>query len=127
MHFFTPMFAEIADKMPTLAVVRERWIFIGLLAALVTAVLSMIRLWIGGVIVGLCVVLGLIASASDGIMDTQIALELGADYLFQQRISSFVPSLLGCVAWIIVWLIRRPDSGAAAPARRAVRPPYEKM
>lgn len=115
------MFAEIADKMPTLDVVWERWIFIGLFAALLTAGLSMIRLWAGGVVVGLCVVLGLLASASDGIMDAQIVLELGSDYLFQQRISSFVPSALGLAAWIAVWLIRRPNKGAAANVRPALR------
>jgi hypothetical protein len=108
MHFFTPMFAEIADKMPTLDVVWERWVFIGLFAALVTAGLSIFRLWVGGVVVVLCVLLGLLTAAPDGIMDGEIVRELGADYLFQQRISGFVPSLFAVTAWIIVWLIRRP-------------------
>lgn len=111
MHVFKPMFAEIADKVPTLDVVWERWLFIGLVAALVTAELSMFRSWVGGLAVTLCVLIGLLAAAPDAIMDGAIIRELGAGYLFQQRISGFVPSLLALATWIIVWLTRRPKNG----------------
>jgi hypothetical protein len=126
MHSFTPILAEIADKMPTLDVVWERWIIIGLFAAFVTAGLSMFRLWFGGLVVVLSVLLGLLAAAPDGIMDGAIVQELGADYLFQQRVSGFVPSLLALVAWIIVWLFRRPNTAleptADSAASSASRP-----
>jgi hypothetical protein len=105
------MFAEIADKMLTLGTMWGHWVLIGLLIAIVTAGLSMIRLWIGGVVIVLSIVPGLLASTPDGIMDRAIIRELGAGYLFHQRISGFVPFVLALAVWIIVWLSRRPFPG----------------
>ena len=42
-----PLLAEIADKMPTLETVWMTWTVVGLVAAAVTVVLALLKLWIG--------------------------------------------------------------------------------
>ena len=82
----------------------------------------MIRLWIGGVVIVLSIVPGLLTASRDGIMDGAIIQELGAGYLFHQRISAFVPFVLALVVWIIVWLPRRPF-----PARQRTTAPLSDL
>ena len=108
MHTFTPIFAEIADKMPALETMWTVWLVIGLIAAAITAALSLARLWLGGIAILLSVALGLLAAWPVS-MDEQVVRELGAGYLWQQRVSGFVPFLFAVSVWIIVWLLRRPN------------------
>lgn len=112
MHSFTPLFAEIADKMPPLETMWTVWLAIGLIAAAITAALSLARLWLGGISVLLCVALGLFAAWPES-MDEQVVRELGAGYLWQQRVSGFVPCVLAVVSWTVVWLRRRPNMSKA--------------
>ena len=89
MNSLEPILAEIADKMPTL---NELWggsFMIGAFVAALTAVFSAIRLWLGGM------------------MDRLVVRELGTSYLYQQRLSCFVPCTLATLAWWIVWLMKR--------------------
>lgn len=113
------MFAEIADKMPTLNTMWTVWLVIGLIAVAITAALSLARLWLGGIAVLMCVALGLLAAWPES-MDEQVVRELGVGYLWQQRISSFVPCVLAAATWTFVWLMRRPNKGAAANVRPAL-------
>ncbi|MGC3960648.1 MAG: hypothetical protein QM813_22755 [Verrucomicrobiota bacterium] len=108
MHSFTPMFAEIADKMPTLDTMWTVWLVIGLIAVAITTAFSLARLWLGGIAVLACFALGMMAAWPES-MDAQVVRELGVGYLWQQRISGFVPCVLAVASWIIVWLIRRPN------------------
>src|SRR5688572_21552986 len=99
MQSMTPMFAEIADKMPTLGSVWAVWFFIGLIAAAVTVALSLARLWLGGFVIFGALAIGVLA-AWPGSMDEHIVRELGVGYLRQQRIAAFVPCMLAIAAWI---------------------------
>lgn len=119
MHLLTTMFAEIADKMPTLEALSTVWLVIGLVAALVTVALSLARLWIGSLAVIATVALGLLAW-SDTSMDEAIVRELGDGYLPYQRLSAFIPSILALSGWMMVWLFRRPNKSAAANVRPAL-------
>jgi hypothetical protein len=119
MHSFTPMFAEIADKMPTLDMMWMVWLVIGLIAVAITTALSLARLWLGWIAVLTCVALGVLA-AWPGSMDEQVVRELGVRYLWQQRITGFVPCVLAVASWTVVWFIRRPNRGAAANVRPAL-------
>lgn len=110
-----PIFAEIRDKMPPLNDVWMIWIAIGVIIAFVTTGLSMIRLWAGGVMVALSFAMGLLAAWPDP-MDEGIVQELGAGYLFQQRILSFVPFTLAVTVWFIARLIRRHRQAFAVSA-----------
>lgn len=120
MHSLTPMFAEIADKMPPLDRMWAVWLVIGGIAVAITAALSLSRLWLGGIAVLIFLALGLQA-AWPASMDTQVVGELGVGYLWQQRVAGFVPCVLAVATWTVVWLIRRPDKGAAANVRPALR------
>ena len=110
------MFAEIADKMPTLEAMWKGWLVIGLIAVAITAVLSFARLWLGGIAILMTFALGLPAAWPES-MDEQVVRELGLGYLWQKRISGFVPCVLALATWTIVWLIRRSKKGAAANVR----------
>ena len=114
------MFAEIADKMPTLEALSLVWLVIGLVAALVTVALSLARLWIGLLAVIATVALGVLTAWPQS-MDELIVRELGQGYLTYQRLSAFVPFTLALIGWIMVWFFRRPNKGAAASMRPAVR------
>jgi hypothetical protein len=116
MHPFTLMFAEIADKMPTLDRVWTVWLVIGLTAVVITVALSLARLWLGGIAVVICFALGVLAAWPES-MDEQVVRELGVGYLWQQRVSGFVPCVLAVATWTVVSLIRRPT---VRPALRSV-------
>ena len=101
-----PLLAEIVDKMPTLATLWEVCVLIGLVVAAVTFLLSFIKQRFGGVVVVLAAGLGALSAWPDHIMDPEIIQELGVGYLFQQRISGFVPFGLALSVWGIVPRIR---------------------
>jgi hypothetical protein len=104
-----PILAEVADKVPTLEAMCELWIFIGLFTGGIVAALSLLRPWVGGIMVVLSAAFGLLTVGSDGIMDPQIVYELGTEYLLHQRFSGFLPFVLALVAWGLVLYIRRPN------------------
>ena len=104
------MFAEIADKMPTLAKIWTIWLFIGLISAAITVGLSSVRLWLGGIVALASVAVGLLATWPASI-DKDIVRELGLGYLWQQRIAGFIPCVLAGGAWVTVWFIRRGVGG----------------
>jgi hypothetical protein len=106
MHSLTPIFAEIADKMPTLATIWAIWLLSGLIGAAVTAGLSLVRLWLGAIVVLVSVAIGLLAAWPSS-FDEHIIRELGVGYLWQQRIAGFIPCMLAAGAWITVRFIRR--------------------
>ncbi len=105
------LLAEISDKMPTLATLWGLWFTIGLVLAGVTLWLSLIRLWIGAVIVVITACLGVLAASPDSAMDPAIVRELGSGYLFQQRLASFVPFSLALIIYGIVVRMRRHNPG----------------
>ncbi|MCW1884266.1 hypothetical protein OKA04_05950 [Luteolibacter flavescens] len=107
MNSLLPILAEIADKMPSLDEVWRRSFILGAIVAMLTAAFSMIRLWLGGVMVIPCFILGILAASSGGVMDQLVVRELGSAYLHQERISCFVPCGLASLAWLIVWLTQR--------------------
>ena len=107
------IFAEIADKMPTLGGMWEFWMLVGLFVASVTAGLSQVRWWLGAAAVGLSLVIGLVAASPDRIVDVAVVQELGAGYLLQQRLSAFVPCVLAVTAWATMYLVRRSRCHAA--------------
>ena len=112
-----PLLAEISDKMPTLTTLWEQSVLIGLILAAVTAGLCLAKLRLGGVGAILSVAVGVFLAWPDHIMDPEIIRELGEGYLFQRRVSGFVPFVLALVAWGIVVRIRRhnpavPGNGA---------------
>lgn len=113
-----PILAEIADKMPTLEAMWGLWIFIGLFTGMIVAALSLLRLWVGGLLVVLSAAFGLLTVGSDGIMEPQIVQELGTEYLVHQRFSGFLPFILALVAWGLVVYIRRPSSYQARGGNR---------
>ena len=106
MHSMTPIFAEIADKMPTLATVWAIWLFIGLIGGAITAGLSLVRLWLGAIVVVVSVAIGLLVAWPSS-FDEHIVRELGVGYLWQQRIAGFIPCAFAVVTCITVWFIRR--------------------
>jgi hypothetical protein len=68
--------------------------------------LSLVRLWIGAVVVVLSGCLGALAVLPDKIFDPDIIAELGSGYLGQQRLSGFAPVCLGFIVWAIVAGVR---------------------
>jgi hypothetical protein len=98
--------AEIADKMPTLETLWERWILVGLFMAAVTLGLSWFRWWLGAVVVVLSACLSVLLALPDRQMDPLIIQELGSRYFFQQRLSGFAPFAVALLVWTVIACIR---------------------
>ena len=101
-----PIFAEIADKMPTNFELWGGAIVIGVFAAAPTAVLSSIRPKLGLIAVILTACFGIVAAWPDTTFDPMIREELADRYLWQQRIACAVPFVFSLVTWMIAKSIR---------------------
>ena len=95
-----PLLAEIADKMPTLETVWMTWTVVGLVAAAVTVVLALLKLWIGAAAVVVSAGIGILAYSDS--LDSAIIRELGSDYLLQNKMAPFVPSGFAFIGWCVV-------------------------
>lgn len=106
------MLAEIADKMPPVETFWKFFVVLGFVGVMLTVGLSLGRTWAGGLIVVGCACIGVLNVWPDTVMDRAILQELGANYLWQQRVAGFVPLVCTLSSWLVVIFVRRKTQSA---------------
>ncbi len=95
---FSPILAEIADKMPTVFELWKEWSAVALFFAVVTFATTSRGRWVGLVPVFLAVAFSLWLHRPD--LEYATIVELGYGYLAQHYITGFLPAIVSAFVWL---------------------------